>query len=584
MKHQRQIIILILACLLVQSVPVSAVSSNRFEYTVSNGGAIITGCDGNPQGQLVIPEVLDGYKVTGIGDRAFFLDDLTGISIPNTVTFIGERAFYHCDKLTDIVIPDSVTEIGAEAFDNCRSMTSIELPDKLAVLSEGLFRECQALTSATLPHGLMRIEDEVFSGCKSLESIVLPQGLQFLGNDIFNGCSKLPGLALPASLTEAGPHAFRGYRTKTGINADTASPIFCNDEYGVLFNKQQTLLIQAPQTLSGSYRVPSTVTQIAERAFYACKITDVELPGGLNRLEAETFMYCQGLTHIRLPEGMTSIGDSAFAWCSDLEAIELPSTLTQLGEGAFVWCSDLTSITLPEGVTEVKDSTFFFCICLKQVTLGLRVTRIGKWAFEGCEDLTDMVIPRSVTEIGSAAFEDCKRLDTVYFCGDAPVMDNTVFNSDVQAEAHYHPGTQGWTAEVLSSHGAGSLTWVQTHICPDYTPDGNHTCTQDGTKSGLCLSCGITDVTADPGSARHEFVTAAHSPTQCSICSRLLGDVTLDGKLNVSDVSRLYAHTKGTRPMTGHLLQVGNVTNDRWLNVNDVARLYAHVKGSVSLW
>ena len=87
------------------------------KYKLEKGTATITGCDPKPTGALIIPDTIDGFPVTAIGDSAFqYCRRLTNATIPNSVTAIGEWAFRGCIKLTDVTIPNSVTSIGWRAF------------------------------------------------------------------------------------------------------------------------------------------------------------------------------------------------------------------------------------------------------------------------------------------------------------------------------------------------------------------------------------------------------------------------------------------------------------------------------------
>ena len=102
-----------------------------FKYTVlSDGTAEITGYSGNA-GTLDIPSEIDGYKVTGIGDGAFYGGSFSSVTIPDGVTSIGSKAFYKCDGLTSVMLPDSVSGIGDWAFFYCENIETVTLPDSV---------------------------------------------------------------------------------------------------------------------------------------------------------------------------------------------------------------------------------------------------------------------------------------------------------------------------------------------------------------------------------------------------------------------------------------------------------------------
>ena len=109
----------------------------KFNYIVNQDGATcsIYGVSGRLVSDLIIPESLDGFTVTGIGDNAFNQCAwIKKVTIADTITTIGNRAFADCGGITAIEIPDSVTTIGKEAFNNCLSLTSVMIGKNLKAI------------------------------------------------------------------------------------------------------------------------------------------------------------------------------------------------------------------------------------------------------------------------------------------------------------------------------------------------------------------------------------------------------------------------------------------------------------------
>ena len=96
---------------------------------------------------------------------------MTSVTIPNSVTSIGEYAFYGCSGLTSVTIPNSVTSIESEAFSGCSRLTSIDIPNSVSIIQDCAFSGCTGLKSVTIGSSVTTIADYAFSGCDNIEKI-----------------------------------------------------------------------------------------------------------------------------------------------------------------------------------------------------------------------------------------------------------------------------------------------------------------------------------------------------------------------------------------------------------------------------
>lgn len=138
-----------------------ASSSDEFTYDVIDGGAEVTGCVGECPNDLVIPEEINGYSVTSIGNEAFDNNELTSAIIPSSVQNIGSNAFTG-NQLTSIDIPNSITSMFSDAF-SYNQLTSISVPSGITAIDVNTF-SFNNLTNVTIPRNISTIGDFAFEG------------------------------------------------------------------------------------------------------------------------------------------------------------------------------------------------------------------------------------------------------------------------------------------------------------------------------------------------------------------------------------------------------------------------------------
>ena len=148
-------------------------------------------------------------SVTSLGNECFRgCRGLTSVTIPSSVTSLGEYCFYDCSGLTSITIPSSVTSLRDACFDECHGLTSITIPSSVTSLGNSCFSHCSGLTSITIPSSVTSLGYNCFYGCRGLTSITIPNTVTSLGDACFSGCSRLTSITIPSSVTSLGYNCF----------------------------------------------------------------------------------------------------------------------------------------------------------------------------------------------------------------------------------------------------------------------------------------------------------------------------------------------------------------------------------------
>ena len=369
-----------------------------------------------------------GNSVTNIGQSAFMAcTDLASITIPGSITAIGAFAFNGCTALTNIMIPDSVTNIGANAFIDCTNLASVTIGQGLTTIAGSMFSNCRSLTSIAIPDSVTSIAESAFASCTSLTNVTLGSRVSSIGPYAFIDCT-LTHITIPGSVTNIGGYALY-CPSLTAINVDTNNSYY-RSLNGVLFDHNQTTLVVFPLGIDGSYAIPAGVTSIGQAAFGCCGVTSVTIPASVTNIWQFALGGGPRLTAINV-----DTSNSSYLSLNGVLFDHSQTTLIQFPGGLG------GDYAIPAGVTRIGERAFANCCP------------------QNCSSLTSVTIPASVTSIGDLAFQECIGLSNVYFQGNAPVANCTVFEGDT-ATIYYLPGTSGWSNTFACFP---TVSWVSPH-------------------------------------------------------------------------------------------------------------------------
>lgn len=148
-------------------------------------------------------------SVTRIGE--YGLSDginLESIVMTNSLTRIGDFAFSRCNRIQSIIIPNSVTDIGCYAFNACENLSTIILSDSLKIINQNTFDGCSSLTKIVIPDSVKVIDDYAFYNCRGLSSVIIPNSVTKIGEYAFKGCESLSSIVIPDSVIRIKRGAF----------------------------------------------------------------------------------------------------------------------------------------------------------------------------------------------------------------------------------------------------------------------------------------------------------------------------------------------------------------------------------------
>ena len=328
---------------------------------------------------------------------------ITDLVIPDGIDSIPRLAFCGQSSITSVTIPNSVTYIGNQAFNDCSNITVIYYTgneEEWDAISIGSSNEC--LTNATRYYysetepttkGNFWYYDE---NGKVTVWLVYSEGLEFTSN--YDGTCYVSGI---------------GSCTDTDIVIPPISPD--ND----------------------------TVIGIGDYAFKNCtQTTSVIIPSSITTIGYYAFYQCTSLTSIVIPNSVTTIYNCAFDSCSGLVSAVIGDGVTSLGTWTFAYCSNLSSVSIGKSVTAIDYATFAFCSNLTSIVLPKNIMTIGQYAFFGCTNLTSIEFSKNVTSISHYAFLDCTSLSDVRYSGNEEEWNNIFIGTSnsclTDATIHYN--------------------------------------------------------------------------------------------------------------------------------------------------
>ncbi len=359
---------------------------------------------------------------------------LTSITIPASVTTIGNNAFHYCYALAEVYnySPSITVNLGetsssnngylgqyAKVVYNARDLsggkpeTRIRDYNGVRYYDDGkntvvaLYPLSKDITTVSLDSRTTEIQPNAFYGCRSLTSITIPEGVTSIGTSAFRYCSSLTSITIPERVTRIRDYTFYECSNLTSITIpNTVTSIgfyafaYCY-ALAEVYNYSPSITVNLGETSSSNNGYLGQYAKVVYNAR--------DLSGGKPETRIRDY------NGVRYYDDGENTVVALYAISKDITTVSLDSRTTEINQYAFNGCSSLTSITIPESVKSIGDNAFRNCKSLTSVGFrdNSQLTSIGDSAFEQCSSLTSITIPDGVTSIGGDAFYQCSSLNEV---------------------------------------------------------------------------------------------------------------------------------------------------------------------------
>lgn len=489
-----------------------------YTYEIQNGEATITGYNKDLlRRKVLIPQEIEGYPVTTIGDRAFYdmpsgigkefyiPDNVTtfgkeafaasayldSVRMPQKLTKMGEGVFAACLQMHFLEIPDSLTEIPDYAFANCwgygsardysveqcigKNVTKIgkgafggcwnmggtwgegRLPEKLESIGEGAFQYCYKIKSLEIPAGVTVIPDRTFQGCERLESIQIDGDITMIGAEAFDGCIALKSMPLSKSLSLIGADAFRDCTELTEFQLPEGNTHYQVQQGALMTADATRLLTYAASAPQQSFVMPETLTQIDDGALKNLRYLEtLTFSPIFSDYQAGMFENATGLKTVNFGEGtLTAIPDRFFKGCTSLVSPNAFTGVLSVGESAFEGCTALQSLSFDDSLSSIGTKAFQNCTALESVHIPDSITYVSTAAFRNDVSLTAFQMPEYLYTVAASAFSGCTSLKTVTWSKYLQTIEANAFENTALTEIVFPDSLQSIGAYAFA--GIGTL-------------------------------------------------------------------------------------------------------------------------------
>ncbi len=443
----------------VLSVVASAETYGDLKYSIANNEITITGCSASAT-EVVIPSEIEGLTVTQIGYSAFKnCENLTTITIPESISKIYPNALKNCTNLTQInwnaknvtnfsassevfynvgistdgtdvifgdsveSIPDylfwsypkdydpvvrvniksvkfgkSVSHIGKSAFFNCKNIKSVIISD--------LSSWCKINFAGSYSNPLC-YAGQLYINNVLAENIIIPDDVTTISAGVFSYCSCLKSITMGKSVSHIEENAFYECKNLEAVKITDLSS-WCKINFADLYSN--------PLYYAGKLYINDVLAE------------NITIPDDVTTISADVFSYCSSLKSLTIGKSVTEISNNAFDTCSSLSEINVTPDNTEYASNNGVLFSKSLRIlikyptakqeidyVLPSGVYRIMPYAFKDCKYLENIILNNDIQSIDSYVITNCNSLKSITISEQITTIADNAFNNCENLEKIYW-------------------------------------------------------------------------------------------------------------------------------------------------------------------------
>ena len=408
-----------------ESLTVSTIANNAFvdcytlrEITLPSTITVIG--DGAFAGALNLSKIVipDDCRFEYFGNSVFdgsrALDYLSEKS-PDGEIIIGQNVLYaYLGSETDYTVPDEITIIADMCFFGSE-IENITIPETVEYIGPYAFASCFELKEITVPDSVAEIADGTFSYCMNLETLNLGDELEYIGLRALEG-TKVKSVYIGKSVANV-LGAFAGCNTIENITVSSDNEHYSTDGKALYYKydfDDESPVYSLEYYIIGSdtdeFTVPENVSEIGNYAFYNCKqLKKVNLTSYVE-IYAYSFAYCtfESFDFSKV----YYIGNNAFEGCENLRSVDLSNTYF-VNNSAFENCTALSEVVFGDGISYIGMAAFRNT-ALTEVNVGGDYTVVDEGAFQNCPDLRRVNFNDGVYSLGEYLFTGCPSLERVY--------------------------------------------------------------------------------------------------------------------------------------------------------------------------